>query len=470
MAITQHSPGRGEIISLSAFRLVQLMHSRRLSPVEVTKAFLDRIDEVNPTINAVVTLRREDALTEANLAESAIAKGTAECLTGLPFTVKDTIETAGVRTTAGSRLLANNVPTPDAPAVARLRSEGAILLGKTNTPEFAMIYSTDNALFGRTLNPWNLDLTVGGSSGGEAAVIAACGSPLGIGSDLGGSIRVPAALCRIVGYRPTLGRVPGGGHIPHLPDPLGRLSVMGPMARTVQDVEFAMSVLTLDWGAHDVSSAESAYGKLSLGFFEEDGVFPTAHEVKEAARSAAKTASAHLGQVEPVHPPGLSELYDLWDQMWEASGGARGLLRGYIPDGADVSPQLGRMLASSNGDRDDAALHTTVIRVEEIRNDMLRLMEKHPVLLCPSVAGTPTERAGVWNIDGSEIRSTRGFGYSYVWSLLGFPAVVVPWRPSSDSSPVGVQLVARPGYDEQLLHVARLVQPGNPDIMRLAPC
>ncbi len=238
-----------DVIRLSAVALKGLLEGREVSPVEVIDAYLERIEEVNPRINAVVTLRAAEAREEAKQAEVAIREGGSGRLLGIPFTVKDTIETAGVRTTAGSNSLRDYVPTVDAPVVALMRQEGAILLGKTNAPEFAMTYSTDNDLFGRTKNPWSLDLTPGGSSGGEAAIIAAGGSPLGLGTDLGGSIRVPAAFCRVAGLRPSLDRLPQAGQIPVLSGPLNSLSVIGPMARYAEDLDLLMSILSSSWRA-----------------------------------------------------------------------------------------------------------------------------------------------------------------------------------------------------------------------------
>src|SRR6266850_5648228 len=184
--------------------------ARKVSPVEVLQAHLDRIKEINPQLNAIVTLA-PDAMQQAGEAEAAIVRGDElGLLHGVPVTIKDTIETAGLRTTSGSSMRAQFVPTRDSPAVARLKAAGAIILGKTNTAEMAMDYTTDNPVFARTVNPYDPSLTTGGSSGGEAAAIATCMSPGGIGSDLAGSVRIPAHFCGIAGLKPTVGRVPGG--------------------------------------------------------------------------------------------------------------------------------------------------------------------------------------------------------------------------------------------------------------------
>lgn len=446
------------------------MRCREVSPTAVVQACLDRIEEVNGAINAVVTLCADRALAEAKEAESAIAGDRAGRLAGLPFTVKDTIDTAGARTTAGSRPRADVVPSVDAPVVAQMRAEGAILLGKTNTPEFAMTYSTDNSLFGRTRNPWNLDLTVGGSSGGEAAIIAAGGSPLGLGSDLGGSIRVPAAFCRVVGLRPSIGRLPHDGHVPNLPDPLGRLSVIGPMARYVDDVDMLMSVLAPGWrGPRSAEDPEPHPPVVdTIGFYQEDGVVPVTPEVKDVVGSAADAFSGSK-EVTRVTPPGVEELYELWDEIWEASGGPRGLLAVYVTEGADLSPTLERLIPASSGRRDEVRLKAAMRRVEELRRETLGFMEMYPVILCPVAAGPPTPRPGSWTVQGSEIRGARGFGYSYVWSLLGFPAIALPWPGYEDGPITAVQIVARPDQDEKAIAVARTLEQARARPPVLAP-
>jgi len=194
-----------ELTTKSATELAVLIRSRSVSPVAVVEAYLQRIEQINPSLNAIVTLA-DDAIDLARIAEAALTRGDeVGPLHGLPLTIKDTIDTQGLRTTGGSRLCADHVPDRDATVVARLRAAGAIILGKTNTPEMAIPYETDNPVFGRTNNPYNPLMTPGGSSGGEAAAIAACLSPAGLGSDLSGSIRVPAHFCGIVGLKPTAG-------------------------------------------------------------------------------------------------------------------------------------------------------------------------------------------------------------------------------------------------------------------------
>src|SRR5712691_49452 len=231
-----------ELTTKSATELAALIRSRAVSPVEVVEAHLRRIERINPSLNAIVTVSA-DALEQARVAEAALMSGEIGPLLGLPLTVKDTIDTKGLRTTSGSRLRANHFPDRDATVVARLKAAGAIILGKTNTAEMAIPYETNNPVFGRTNNPHDLNRTAGGSSGGEAAAIAAGLSPAGIGSDLSGSIRVPAHFCGIAGLKPTIGLAPMDGHTPSATGLLSVGACIGPMARTVADLSLLFRVI-----------------------------------------------------------------------------------------------------------------------------------------------------------------------------------------------------------------------------------
>src|SRR5580693_4998252 len=224
--------------------MVKLVRDREVSPVELVEAHLAAIDARNPALNAFSTIFAEEALREARAAEEALARGeTAGLLGGVPITVKDSFDVAGYPTQSGSRLRLGHRAAEDAFAVGRLRSAGAILLGKTNTPELLASYETDNLVTGRTNNPWDSERTPGGSSGGEAAAIAAFCSPGGLATDGGGSIRVPAHFCGIAGLKPTPGRISTRGHYPSLGYPGGLTGVAGPMARTAEDLRLLFSVL-----------------------------------------------------------------------------------------------------------------------------------------------------------------------------------------------------------------------------------
>src|ERR1700730_17113290 len=237
------SPFMDEIVSLSANKLAALIRERAISPVEVAAAYLSCIENLNPSLYAIVTLA-PNVLEQAQEAEAALVRGDkVGPLHGVPLTIKDTIETAGLRTTSGSAVRAAHVPQSDAPAVARLKAAGAIILGKTNTAEMAMDYTADNPVFGRTNNPHDLSRTPGGSSGGQAAAIASGMSPRGLGSDLAGSIRIPAHFCGIAGRKPETARVPGAGQFPESIGPYSLGSAIGPMAHCVEDLQLLFDVL-----------------------------------------------------------------------------------------------------------------------------------------------------------------------------------------------------------------------------------
>src|SRR5882672_2639482 len=272
-------------------RLAEQIRNREVSPVEVLQACLDRIAEINPKLNAIVTFA-DDAMEKAREAETAVTRGDVlGPLHGVPLTIKDTIETAGLRTTSGSAMRAEFIPQRDAPAVARLKAAGAIVLGKTNAAEMAMDYTADNPVFGRTNNPYDVSKTPGGSSGGEAAAIASCMSPGGIGSDLAGSIRIPSHFCGIAGLKPTVGRVPGAGQFPESIGPYSLGSVIGPMARTIEDLQLLFSVLASSKNSHRSSEVLEQRRLLLRGsraaVYTEDGAVSVTEETHIAVIAVA---------------------------------------------------------------------------------------------------------------------------------------------------------------------------------------
>src|SRR5262245_36363922 len=300
------------ITRMDATSLAELIANRELSPVEVVQAHLDRIIEVNPKINAIVTLA-DNALDGAKKAEAAVKSGAKlGPLHGVPFTVKDSLDTEGVLTQRGSPIFKGHVPDADATAVARVKAAGGILIAKTNLPEFAYSVETDNLLTGRTNNPWNLEYTPGGSSGGESAAIAAGMSPLGLGSDLSISTRGPAAHTGIVGLKATHGRVPATGHWPRVPR---RFWHLGPMARSVGDVALAYSLLAGPDGADGFSTLTPGLNvggatnrRLRVGWLAAPGFFgPIDPQVVATVKAAAEALSGAGCQVEEVDLPFLRQ-------------------------------------------------------------------------------------------------------------------------------------------------------------------
>ena len=458
-----------ELVNKSATELVALIRARGVSPVEVVDAHLGAIERINPEINAIVTVA-DDLHDRAVAAEKAIRHGSRlGSLHGLPITIKDTIDTKGMRTTSGSRVRAQHIPEEDAVAVARLKAAGAIVLGKTNAPEMAIPYESDNPLFGRTNNPYNLECTAGGSSGGEAAAITACLSPAGIGSDLSGSIRVPAHFCGISGLKPTVGRVPMEGHTPSASGVVGLGACIGPMARNVKDLALLFHALA---NRHDVEMAvdESLNAKRVHGarvaWYAEDGVIPVADEIKKAVQSAAGTlAEAGLKTFEGL-PPNVSQAPQLWiDLFSRATNSEIALL--YQGHGDEAGPLVSHILQNLNEepdgfeDRIDNAerLATAIIERERLREDLLRWMKTTPLILAP-VGSTVAFEHGRHRVDvnGTYVNVFRAFSYSQTFNVFGFPSVSVPAARTLTGLPIGVQVIGRPNEELTVLAAASLIE------------
>src|ERR1700754_3222052 len=302
---------KSEILYQDATGLAELIRTREISPVEVVQAHLDRIEAINPKLNAIVTVS-DDALRAAKTAETAVLQGRElGPLHGVPFTVKDSIDTAGVLTQRGSLIFKGRIPDTDATSVARIKKAGGILLAKTNLPEFSYSFESDNLLSGRSNNPWDLQRTPGGSSGGESAAIAAGMSPLGLGTDLGNSVRGPAAQTGIVALKATHGRVPMTGIWPRVPR---RFWHVGPMARSIRDLALAFSQLSgpdgLDAyasssGPFDAGTGWSPQRPLRVGWMVGPGFGPVDSEVAATVKAAAQALQSAGCLVEPVHIPAL---------------------------------------------------------------------------------------------------------------------------------------------------------------------
>ena len=300
-----------ELTTASLSTLVELIRTREVSPVEVVEAYLDRISMLNPKLNAIVTIAT-DVMDRARAAETAVMRGEQlGSLHGVPITIKDTIETAGLRSTSGSVIRKDYVPEADAPAVALLKAAGAIILGKSNAAEMAMDYNADNPVFGRTNHPQNPNLTPGGSSGGEAVAIATGMSAGGLGSDLAGSVRIPAHFCGIAGLKPTTGRVPGEGQFPPSTGPYSLGAVIGPMARRVDDLRRMFSALT-----HGSVSHTSDLRGVRVAWYTDDGVAQVTEETARAVADAAKALSDAGLITEERRPPHVERGNEMWLKLF----------------------------------------------------------------------------------------------------------------------------------------------------------
>ncbi|PYX32668.1 MAG: amidase [Acidobacteria bacterium] len=451
----------------SASLIASKIRSKSVSPVEVARSHLELIERLNPQLNAFVDWQPERVLQQAQAAEKAVMRGDAlGRLHGIPLSIKSSIDVIGHRCEAGTRLRAGHVAEQDAPLVARLRAQGAVILGVTNTPELLMAWETDNLLYGRTNNPWDLTRTAGGSSGGESAAIAAGLSAGGVGSDGGGSIREPAHFTGICGLKPTPGRIPSTGHFPKSGGPFALIGVVGPMARTIADLKLLFEAMAgPDDG--DPSSApvplrkidEKELREVGIGFFEEDGRTPVTAETRLAVRDAARLLSQAGLRVDPFRPEGLEEARQLW---WKFFGTAGGMILGPMLRGreSELSPLLRQFTSWTTEDPEHTggSLLATWLGRDDLRERVLFQMRSYPVLLCPA-ASIPAFRHGErqWQVEGKTVKYLDAWSYCEWFNLLGFPAAVVPMGRSPEGLPVGVQIIGRPWEEELVLAVAALV-------------
>jgi len=417
-----------EIWLQGAVELAGLIRRRAVSVVEVVDAFLRRIEAVNPAINAVITLTAESAMNEARAADGSIGRGVvAGPFHGVPFTAKDVFETAGVETRVGLRERIGMVPGEDAVAVARMRRAGAILLGKTNVPPGGSGGLTDNPVDGRTRNPFDLERSVAGSSGGEAAIQAAGGSPVGLGSDSGGSLRVPGHYCGIATLKPTTGRVPNTGAFEHEGGLSDSRTQIGPLSRFVEDLAPALSVIagpdSRDSGVVPAllgDSAEARLDGLRVAFYTDDGETATTADTAAAVREAADSLRQSGALVTERCPENAGRnALDITRRYWDWND---------LEGGKTVE-----LLADW----------------DRFRTDMLTFMESVDVIVCPT-APTPAPLHG----EGLDTM----FNYTLPYSLTGQPCVVVPSGRSPDGLPIGVQIVGRVWREDQAIAAARTIE------------
>jgi len=452
------------IVLESATRQLELLRARKMSVTELAEEHIRQIERLNPALNALVDF---DAARVREQAKRLDAEPQPHgLLHGLPVTIKSSIATAGYRCEIGSVLHEGEIPTEDAEIVARLRGAGALILGTTNCPEFLMAYETANQLHGRTRNPWDLERSPGGSSGGESAAIAAGLSAAGLGSDSGGSVRVPAHFTGICSFKPTPGRIPGRGHLPPCIGPFSILGVIGPMARTTADLKLLFRALSgqdrLDPVSPPLPWHEPALDELkknTVGFFEDDGLVPVTEETRAAVSAAADALRDAGFRVEPFRPRTLEGLRRLWWKFFMQCGAMF-----YAPEIAGkehrLSPIFNEFLSIARAQPQLTAtgLLNAWGELDVLRGKTLEEMRDFPVLLCP-VASIPAFRHGEreWMIDGNRVAYLDAVRHTQWFNVLAAPATVVPAGHSAEGLPIGVQIVARPFEDETALSVAAIV-------------
>lgn len=448
---------------VDATDLARRIRAKEVSPVEVMQEHLERIGSINSKINAIVVMN-EAAMAQAQEAEAAIMRGErGGALHGVPFTAKEVFDTEGTRTTRGSLLFENRVPKADATSVRRLKEAGAILVGKTNCPEFALSAETVNDLFGRTTNPWNTARTSGGSSGGEAAAISAGLSPLGIGTDLGGSNRLPSHYCNTVGFKPTYGRIPLTGSWPEI---MSRRMHVGPIARSVRDVGLALSVLSgpdgidpyaLNLPAPQLTGLDGSGPVLRVGFFTEEPFAPVDAEIQDVVTRAAAVLESLACTVEPVAFDWQDRLpiaFTLEMLVVEARHYFAPVVSGHEDR---LSDSIKALLGAPRPTRSDYM--KAMDKHQALARDLARFFGEYDLLLCPTAPNVaPAHDSAKLVIDGVSAEASHAANITCTFGMSGHPAISIPFGMSTDGLPIGVQLVAKHLDEEALLRAAAMLE------------
>ncbi len=467
-----------ELCYIPATQLATAIRTKECSPPEVVAAFLERIEQLNPKLNAYCTVTAEQARAAAHEAETAIMRGERlGPLHGVPFSLKDLTVTKGIRTTFGSKIFEHHIPTEDAILVERLRRAGGILLGKTNTPEFGCKGLTDNRIFGTTYNPWNLDRTPGGSSGGAGAAVAAGLGPLAEGSDLAGSIRLPASFCGVVGFKPSQGRIPRYPNI----NAWNSLTVNGPLTRTVADATMMFQVMV---GPDDrdplalPDTGEDFYAAvqtdlhltgLRVAWTPDLGMVPVEPVVQEICARATRLFVDLGCSVEEGSPDfsGALELFTVLNANLRTAA-----VGDYADEWADqMDPLLlrrveqGRNLSLIDVGKAENARTTLYHRVR-------RFFETYDLLLLPTTATLPPPAHGSYpaEVAGRSITSPYEILLlTFAFNLTGQPAISVPAGWTDDGLPVGLQIVGRQRADALVLRAAAAFEAVAPWVHRRPP-
>ena len=448
-----------EVCTLSGTAQARLIRSGEISASELMEAHLRRIEKVNPCLNAAAEVLDETARESAARVDRARAEGNPlPPLAGVPFSIKDSIDVEGTVCTAGTLGRKSAAPSlRDATVVARLRAAGAIPIARTNLPDLLFAFESDNLIRGRTNNPYDFSRTSGGSSGGEAALIAACGSTFGLGSDAAGSVRLPAHFCGIASIKPTSGRLPRTGHVPPAGGWIETLWQIGPMARRVEDLASMLSLLAApDSQDHTVigmpfGDPEQVRMKdLRIAFFTDNGIVPAEPETIAVVREAAAALEPDVNRIEERRPQGVEESYELEMRMIGPDGGDG--LRAFL--NAIGSTRTHRLL---EGWLMKLEPYRTTIdgfaeywaALDRFRTRMFAFLEDYDAIISPVFP-----QAALPHGSSIEDRTFQGFSYTMTHNLTGWPAAVVRCGQTPAGLPIGVQIAARPWREDVALRIA----------------
>lgn len=448
------------ITDLSASAIVNAIKIGEISAVDVAKKYLKRIEEVNPSINAIVQATDPDmVMAQAALADQAVKeKSPLGPLHGLPITIKDCFQVTGMICSGGCKALIHKADS-DATVVSRLRAAGAIILGLTNVPELLLSVETDNSIYGRTNNPHDLERTCGGSSGGEGAIIAAGGSPLGLGTDAGGSIRIPAHFCGVAGIKPTHGLIPLTGSIlGDTPGIFGPHISYGPLARHIDDLSLCLSVLAGPDG-RDPRAVPSQFrdpalvdlSTLRIGYYTNNGIVDVDADTSATVLDAVAALQPCVKSVEESTPEALKMSVELlWDTVFLGGDQGQGILEFLRYLHLDTPSLLLQKFIdqSKNCKFSVSELRMRLVAMDQFNVDMLGYLNRYDAIICP-VAATPAKKHGTC------LDHVEDFSYTMSYNLCGAPAVVVPFDKTAEGLPIGVQVVSRRWRDDIALAVAK---------------
>ena len=462
-----------DLVFASVQKLAEAIRNRHISATEVLDAHLAQIDKYNPQLNVIVTLNRDEARVRASQADAALARGELwGPLHGVPITIKDGFSTAGIRTTSGFPLWADHVPEVDAPVVKRLRTAGAILLGKTNLPMLSMDAQTDNPIFGRTNNPWNLSRTSGGSTGGAAAVAAGL-TPLELGSDIGGSLRIPAHCCGIYSLKPSDYRLPGGGYHPNpepaLPDIGGpaQLGVFGPLARSVDDLALAFYIMAgadpHSWAVPPVPVEPMPVlnlEKLRLAWIDDFGGVPVCAEIRAVLAHLAEELGRQGCDIQRYVPASFNFVtaWETWGELLAVAMGQNPYLVASFVGGDNLDTPIARGI-SSGVQLTLPEYFTSLRKRSQFITTLEVFFQEWDALICPVMAVPAFPHCAPNTpilVDGQLIDySTALLSYTCPFNLTGHPVVVLPVANSREGLPIGLQVVGRRWGEGRLLAIAK---------------